>query len=113
MLVGGPTAQRGKRAWIQVYRSLNHYKAKEACDKIIANGSKHSFPDSIIHFSRSFVSLQKARHSADYDPSYRVNRAEALDLIKTAEKALADLNKTPLKHKRAFAIFVLFPPPRP
>ena len=105
MLVGGPSAQRGERAWTQVYRSLQHAHARKACK----TAAEKDFPAGVKEFARSFTTLQEERHAADYNPTLRLKREDANQLIALAAEAIDDLDNEANKHKRAFAVYVLFP----
>jgi uncharacterized protein (UPF0332 family) len=102
MIVGtGPS--RAENAWRQVYRSIEHGFAKNACKEVRALG----FPAGVIACADEFVSLQEARHSADYDPSHRLTRAEALTWVSRSEAAIKSLKSSSTKDRRAFAVQVL------
>jgi hypothetical protein len=102
MLVGaGPN--RPDMAWRQVYRSLQHGDAKNACAAVRNLG----FPRTIVTCADAFVKLQQMRHDADYDPDHRVLRADALAAIQLAERAIRDLRSTPRKERTAFAVQLL------
>lgn len=47
-------------------------------------------PSDLQRVAKAFISLQEARHEADYDLSRSFTRAEVLDLILEAERAHAD-----------------------
>ena len=47
-------------------------------------------PDELMEVAGAFVTLQEARHAADYDRTRRFTRKEANDLLATAEQAFAD-----------------------
>lgn len=102
MLVGvGPN--RPDKAWSHLYRSLQHSDAKNACQGV----RNFSFPVSIQSCADAFITLQQKRHDADYDPDFRVLRADAMDSIQMAENAIRDLRATPRKDRQAFAIQLL------
>lgn len=102
MLVGiGP--DRPDKAWAHTYRSLQHGGAKSACEAV----RNLNFPNTIKTCADAFVALQQKRHDADYDPDYRVLRAEALEAIKLAEDAIRDLKASPKRDRRAFAVQIL------
>lgn len=104
-LVGGYGADRSKPAWRQVYRSLEHGFAKNACsDKQILN----KFPQKIQNFAITFVTMQDKRHSADYDPAAPTFlKSDVVQDIETADRALADFRSVQIKDRRAFAAHVL------
>jgi uncharacterized protein (UPF0332 family) len=103
LLVGGGPA-RADRAWVQVYRALEHGFAKNACKEARNLG----FPVQIIDCANEFIDLQEVRHAADYDPEARFSRAEALDWVARAEAAIAKLRMTVRRDRKAFAVQVLF-----
>ena len=67
-----------------------------------------NFPATIKHCADAFVTLQQKRHDADYDPDCRVLRADAIEAIDLAEKAIKDLRATSKRDRRAFAAQLLF-----
>jgi uncharacterized protein (UPF0332 family) len=104
LLVGGTNSDRSRHAWRQTYRALEHGPAKNACkDNIVTR-----FPKEIEDFANNFVALQEKRHTADYDPSIRLTKSEVVADIRTAEEAITEFRKAPLKDRRAFAALVLF-----
>lgn len=107
-MLGGPGASKGVMAWRQVYRSLEHGFAKNACsEKMISK-----FPKAIEDFANAFVTMQEKRHSADYDPYIKLTKSEvALDIAIT-EQVIADFKLENMKDKRAFCTWVLFKKPR-
>jgi hypothetical protein len=104
-LIGGPGSKRSKPAWSQVYRALDHGTAKSACanETMIAK-----FPREIQEFSRAFVELQLKRHEADYDPDATMYKSAALANIAIVETVIKEFLNVPLKHRRAFAAWVMF-----
>lgn len=102
MLVGvGPN--RPDKAWSHTYRTLQHGEAKSACEAV----RNLNFPNSIKSCADAFVALQQKRHEADYDPDYRVLRADALDAIQQAEDAIRALRTSARRDRRAFAVQIL------
>ena len=104
MLVGGPGANRSQPAWRQTYRALQHRTARQRCERqrII-----EKFPGEIQDFAIQFVTMQKERHLADYDPDSDFSKNEVLQTIAEAEFYLTRFNEAPAKDRRAFAIYVL------
>ncbi len=94
---------RPDKAWAQAYRALGHGFAKNACGQVRALG----FSPAICSCADAFVTLQQARHDADYDPGHRVSRADALAAIALAEQAIRDVRMPPRKHRLAFAVQLL------
>ena len=66
-----------------------------------------SFPDSVRQFGRTFATLQNKRHFADYDPDYRVGKAEVITDIHRARTAIDRFLATPANVRRDFALHVL------
>ncbi len=94
---------RADKAWRHVYRSLEHGNAKNACLGI----RKYNFPSSIIKCADSFVSLQKSRHSADYDPYYTVTRTDVISFIEQSKDAIESLKRASRKDRSALAVLLL------
>lgn len=102
MLVGvGP--DRPDKAWSHTYRAVQHGEAKSACKEV----RNLNFPNTIKSCADAFVVLQQKRHDADYDPDYRVRRADALSAIQQAEDAIRDLRNSTKRDRRAFAVQIL------
>jgi uncharacterized protein (UPF0332 family) len=104
MMIGTSGAQRSEPAWLEVYRALNHGRAKQACASLKLRG----FPVSIQDFANEFSASQERRHKADYDPGYRPVKSDVLAEISQAELVLKKFEATPVKDRRAFASLVLF-----
>jgi hypothetical protein len=102
-LIGTKGADRSKPAWKQAYRAVAHGAAKSCCDD---QKKMKTFPKDIEDFGNTFVSLQFKRHSADYDPEFRVRRSEVLVDIDLAELAIKKIRAVPMKDRRAFAALV-------
>jgi uncharacterized protein (UPF0332 family) len=102
MLIG-TGSNRADKAWSQTYRSLDHGAAKNACGQLRNLG----FPQILCSCADAFVELQQARHDADYDPDYRVTRAEALAAIARAESAIAYLGASSRRDRKALAAQLL------
>lgn len=103
-LLVGTGQVRFEPAWVHTYRALNHGTAKKACREVRQMG----FPAEICACADAFVELQDARHEADYDPHHRVSLADALASVRRAEQAISDLKAADRRHRRAFAVQVLF-----
>lgn len=103
IMVGARKGHRSEQAWAQAYRGLQHGDAKSACEgmrnQIIAPAIKNC--------ADVFVRLQQSRHAADYDPLYRLSRAEAIEAVCIARDAIEKLRSAPSQDGRAFAVQVL------
>jgi hypothetical protein len=104
LLIGSPGAKRSIEAWQQVYRALDHGYAKGQCSnlKIMAR-----FPADIQDFANCLISLQKKRHSADYDPIAKFVKSTVEADIDQAEQAIKSFRGAPLSDRRAFCAYVL------
>ncbi|WP_148314632.1 HEPN domain-containing protein [Sorangium cellulosum] len=63
------------------------------------SGDLPAVPGELKKIAKAFVSLQEARHGADYDPKWRATRKEALRLIEEAEQAFTSWNA--IKERKA------------
>lgn len=104
-LIGRVHAVRATPAWRLAYRALEHGFAKNACrDQAIV---RH-FPVEIQDFANAFVNLQERRHSADYDPHFRLTKSEVASDIELAADVIERFDQTSWSDKRSFAAHVLF-----
>lgn len=100
----GVGANRADKAWRHTYRALNHGEAKNACAQLQNLG----FPAALVQVGQAFRTLQEQRHSADYDPTYRVSRADAQAAIALADTGITNLKTAVKKDQIAFAVQMLF-----
>lgn len=105
LLIGGTGAQRSEEAWTQVYRALDHGAVRNVCSN---SQTMRVFPQRIQDFGNTFVSMQKKRHDADYDPQCSVFKSAVLADISSVETVIADFAATAVKDRRAFAAAILF-----
>lgn len=92
-------------AWHQVYRALEHGKAREACRQQAAT---RGFPKEIRAFAKAFHALQEARHRADYALDSRFSKRDVLAIIQTAEDAIGQFERADGRQRHRFAVHVLF-----
>jgi hypothetical protein len=102
--VGGAAADRSNPAWRQVYRSVDHGHSKQQFKNTRVMSR---FPVALQDFGNLFVDLQAARHSADYDPTYRCLRSDVHAMINAAEAAIRGFRTAPAKDRRALAAWIL------
>ena len=102
LLVGSDTKHPDK-AWVHVYRSLQHGDARNACEAIRNSG----LPASITACAKAFITLQLMRHDADYDPEFRASRGDASDAIEMAEKAITSLKSAARADRNALVVRLL------
>ncbi|MBP7001428.1 hypothetical protein [Amaricoccus sp.] len=102
--IGGSSADRSRKAWLQAYRAIEHGNASDRCKD---QSVMRRFPKAIEDFGNLFVLAQRKRHLADYDPEARFTRSEVLTDIEAADVALRAFGKAPMKDRRAFAAWVM------
>lgn len=102
-LVGKTKSRRPNKAWVEVYRGLDHGVAKTACEA----ATNVEFPIGIKDFADAFMQLQSARHASDYDPMIRVSKTEAVGFIALAEDSIKALREVGSNDKLAFSAWVL------
>ena len=105
MLVGQTSANRSNKAWLQVYRALQHGYAREQCER----SNQVSFPREIKQFAEHFVKMQKLRHTADYNPGASFLKSDVTFAIDETEAIIAQFKKVQTTDRRAFAVYVLLP----
>ena len=91
--------------WHQVYRALEHGKARSACRQ---QGVMRTFPLEVHSFAEALVDLQDARHQADYSLEGQYSKQKVLVTIDVAESAIDRFEQAEARHRRAFAVHVLF-----
>ena len=102
MLTGN---RRYSPEWHQVYRALEHGKAKQACGQ---QGVMQAFPMEIRSFAKAFVELQGARHEADYALEGQYLKPDVFAIITRAEEAINKFEQADVRPRRRFAVHVLF-----
>ena len=107
MIVGTGGSQRSKPGWLQAYRAVNHGTAKERCNSA---DMMAKFPQGIQDFANMFLSMQKKRHDADYNPQAKAFKTAVLADIAAAEAVIKAFHAAPPKDRRAFAVWILIPP---
>ncbi len=77
-LVGGKRADRTERAWLQVFRALEHGAARDRCNsKKLAD-----FPKRVQDLGNAFVGLQKRRRDADYNPAAQFSKLSVTSSVR-------------------------------
>lgn len=89
--------------WRQVYRALEHGLAKNALNQNVVQ----SLDPAAKIFADAFIDLQEKRHTADYDPKFRVGRKVTRGYIQQAKKAIAALDGLNSEQRRVMATAVL------
>lgn len=83
----GATLRRDPR-YTLIYRSLDHGRAKDVCKKV---ASDRAFGAETVEIAIAFVTLQDARHQADYNPAPRFRVSEVHAHFLDAEAAIDEL----------------------
>ena len=96
--------------WHQVYRAPEHGRARSACRQ---QGVMRTFPTAIRNFAETFADLQGARHEADYALEGRYLKPDVLAITTRAEEAIDRFEQADVRHRRGFAVHVLFKRRRP
>ena len=91
-----------RRAWTRSYRALDHRQAK---NRLLQ--ARQDLPAAAQQFATTFTLLQNQREAADYDPHFRLSRAEAVTLLNMAENAIHGYLQLPAGQRRAMATLVL------
>ena len=105
MLVGVSPVARSQQAWRQTYRALEHGPAKNRCSR---QNMLSKFPPEIEDFGQRFITMQRERHAADYDPQAVFSRDRVIQLIEETARTIARFNGVAAQDRRAFAVYVLF-----
>jgi uncharacterized protein (UPF0332 family) len=103
MLVGDGSAERSDRAWMQVYRALNHNTVFSRCD----NDMIDRFPTAIQEIGYYFKAFQLKRHEADYSPVFEIDLESVRQDLDFARGVVDDFLSQPEKHRRAFAAYLI------
>ncbi|MFO1165422.1 MAG: hypothetical protein U1E55_09650 [Paracoccus sp. (in: a-proteobacteria)] len=88
VLVGTSKAKRPNKAWVEVYRGLDHGAAKNACQ---GAGNVRISAGSRISPMRSSSCRQRDMR-ADYDPMIRLTKVQALSFITLAKDSMVALD---------------------
>ena len=103
-LIGASPADQQGWAWQQTYRTADHRQTR---NRLTLTSLAGRFPDAIREFGEVLGEVQRARHSADYDPHAEFYASEVVDLIDKAEDAINAFNQTPHDVRRDLAVHVL------
>ncbi len=103
LLAGEYPRDVSQRAWIQIYRALEHgvVRNRTGNQQIFARFS----PD-IRDFAAIFVRLQAKRNNADYNPIDTFTGEDVKGDIDAAETAINNFEKISDREKRNFAIYI-------
>ena len=105
LLAGGSPSHRDPEAWRQTYRALEHGLARSQCSN---QAAMRRFPAEIRQFAEVFVTMQRERQDADYDPVMTFSRSQVIGFIGQVSDTIADFNAADRGPRRAFSLYVLF-----
>lgn len=117
--VGATPDARRSSFYGLVYRSVAHKTVSALCGDMLKSPVPQQYkqympaagwgPD-LTSYCDGFVSLQKNRHLADYDPGFKVLKGEAVALVATARAARSSLQRAPRESRDAFLRLLVFAP---
>ena len=108
MLVGSRSSTRTRQAWRQTYRALDHGQVRRQCTERRPKRVLARFPQEVQDFADQFVTMQRIRHLADYDPFEHFSRSVVSQYVEETKAAITEFNRVAQDDRRAFAVFVLF-----
>lgn len=103
MLVGSDSSTRSNKAWLQVYRALNHNTVFKRCDDALIE----RFPTTIQEMGYYFKAFQLKRHEADYDPEFRTDVQSTRQDLEFTNSVIEDFFTEREKDLRAFAAYLI------
>ena len=110
---------RAEPLYALVYRSVGHASLRKLCEVANKNPlpptyskyfTKDGFGQDLLALGIAVVDLQEKRHSADYDPLFRVSMTDAILAITTGRLALERFRKTNKAARKAFTLLLVIPP---
>jgi hypothetical protein len=101
------------------YRALEHARTRERCRRLgrdplqpeeVAFFGFESFPVALRLVANEFARLQDLRHQCDYDPSFKITKAEAMEAVDAARITVDNLRGagTVNLEPRLFLSYLLF-----
>jgi len=110
--------QRSSETSSLAYRSISHRNLRDWCENVkkpqpsarFVRYASAGFDQSMRTFAAAVVELQERRHSADYDPSERFRKADAILALSTGQAALSRLRGASAPSRRMFLSVLLFQP---
>jgi len=101
------------------YRSIDHRALRALCEEIKkpTMPAKYTnylprggFGPDLVAMANAVVELQEKRHSADYDPLFRVGMSDATLAVATSRTALNHFRSANRTSRKAFLALLAFPP---
>jgi hypothetical protein len=100
-----------------LYRGVLHRDLSGLCKEIVKDNltdkyklyePEGGFSPDLLAVANAFVSLQEKRHSADYDPLYRVRASETALTLEEGRAAVAHWRNVPNEQRRLFITLLAF-----
>ena len=114
----GPS-MHAKAGYALLYRSFDHRHMKEMCEalktptlrqRLQRQLGRSAVSGDMQSFAANFITLQEARHEADYDPTSEWGLLDVVGLINTAELAIATFQRvTPEEQTDMLALMMVKP----
>ncbi|MEX1108215.1 MAG: hypothetical protein WEC00_04825 [Dongiaceae bacterium] len=111
--------QRHMPRYTLLYRSIDHKTLRVVCEDVAKPmmPAKYAtfqpaggFSLDIKAFATALFDLQEKRHTADYDPRFRVRTSDTVLAVATGRNALVRLRRATVAQRRAFVSLLVFPP---
>ena len=110
---------RASEQYALVYRSVSHERFKRTCGQVqgplppeLRNLAPSGFSTDLRRFALAGLTLQEARHTADYDPRPRFRTSNALAQIDLAKVALRHWLNASTEQRTVFLMLLAFEPRR-
>lgn len=107
-LVGGGVEGGLEKAWVEVYRSIEHQKCSAACRELADRKVPKPFPRQIKLLAADVAQLYEQRLAADYDPTYQPTMIQLNSLLGMVEGHISYIAQLPERDAKALAVWVLF-----
>src|SRR5262249_27390493 len=100
-----------------LYRSVNHISLRDLCQDVVkaklpqrysGYAPSGGFGPDLVAVASAVIELQEKRHSADYDPLFRVSTSDAILAVATARTALGRFRGGSRGSLRSFLSLVVF-----
>jgi len=108
-------ARRNSVEYSLAYRSVPHRQLANLCEELSKTtlGAKYrpfepngGFGADLLAVASALIDLQEKRHSADYDPLYRVTASDASLTVQAGRAALNHWRSVPRNRRRLFVLIL-------
>jgi len=110
---------RAKPRYALVYRSVDHLSLRKICEvikkyplpnKYTTYSPRGGFGSDLIALATAVIDLQEKRHSADYDPLFRVRMSDAVLAVATSRAAIIRFENANRTARKTFLFLLAFSP---